>query len=706
MNTWNRFPFLRFTIFFILGLLWAYYFSPSSAFSLALCLASFISFAIILILVKGGSSFKSGILAILLCLFAFGLAGTWLHHSDQRQDPHHIIHTQEPIEAWQGVITGYVEERSSGFRATVKIEAFRTSEQWQSGCGKVLVFFPYNEEMAWPFQYGQRILFYGTPQLIKGSQNPEEFDYRKYMALQQVHHQFFAKPGQLHIIEQTTPNPFLAIAYRLRDFYAARLIDFIPDKQALAIAKALLLGIKDGLDQELKQAFSAAGAMHILAVSGLHVGILFLVFSGLFSFLRKQGIKAGKPIFIVMVLSCLWLYALLAGASASVLRATVMFSLVLITKELSRHHNIYNTLSIAALVLLLYDPFLLFSVGFQLSFLAVIGIVYLQPGIKSLLQVEGRFLGYLWEITAVSIAAQLATFPLGVLYFHQFPNLFLLANLFVIPGAFAVLFGGAAFFLLSWIPTIASLLGTALYWLIAAINALVFKIEQVPLSALKGLYMDEVQILLLYVLIVVMALGWGQRELKFFRLGGWIALSLGIYSILSFQHRIATSRLVFYSIPGYSYVEIMAGGFYTPLRFDTLPGAKADFHLKQHRMKHAPFGMTPARPLEQELLFVWDGNIFFFLHHDTLTVPQQGKVDYLILGADKVKSLRSLPEEFKFDNLVIDGTNSWPIANRLKKEAADSGIRYHSLLHDGALILTNDAGKNGNKGQNRLYHAE
>ena len=229
----------------------------------------------------------------------------------------------------------------------------------------------------------------------------------------------------------------------------------------LAVASALILGYKDDLGEELKHSYSSAGATHVLAVSGLHVGIIFLVLNFLLNILDKNDrFKISKAILLICFL---WAYATITGLSPSVVRAATMFSFVTIGKSFGKSSSIYNTLCASAFVLLVYNPYLIMEVGFQLSYLAVVGIVYFQSIIYKWIYVKNKFLKYIWMITSVSIAAQLTTFPLGLLYLHQSPTYLFASNLFVIPGAMLIIGLGILLFITSWIPLISGGIG----WLLA-----------------------------------------------------------------------------------------------------------------------------------------------------------------------------------------------------------------------------------------------
>ena len=346
---------------------------------------------------------------------------------------------------------------------------------------------------------GDLLLVYGVPNEVNGPANPGEFNYKNYLVYNRIHHQDYL--GEDFVIIGHKPSSLIVrISDRLRTYCAENIETYISDSDARAVILALSLGVKDELDNELVQAFSATGVMHVLAVSGLHVGIIYLL---LFNVFRKLGLTKKRYRWLMAILSILllWFYALLTGLSPSVLRAVTMFTFVALRRALFRKGNIYNTLAASAFVLLWFNPYLIMSVGFQLSYLAVFGIVYLQPKLYALWSTDVWILDRIWAISCVSIAAQLATGPLSVLYFHQFPTYFLVSNLFIIPAAFISLLGSLLMMLLSLIPIAARGVGWLLNEFVSLVNRLVFWVSQFPESTINGIHLDILQTWLMYFVI-------------------------------------------------------------------------------------------------------------------------------------------------------------------------------------------------------------
>ena len=237
-------------------------------------------------------------------------------------------------------------------------------------------------------------------------------------------------PQTILLLENNT-HTLIGYAATFRYYINEKLSHNNYSDDQLSIINALILGQRQNITKEVYDNYTNAGAIHILAVSGLHVGIILLILN--FVFKPVERFKNGKQLKTIILLVLLWSYALIAGGSASIIRATTMFSIVAIGMNLKRQTNIYNTLAISVFVLLLIKPNFLFDVGFQLSYAAVIAIVSFQPILERLWKPKYKLPNLLWKTLTVTVSAQFGIIPISLYYFHQFPSLFWLSNLVVIP---------------------------------------------------------------------------------------------------------------------------------------------------------------------------------------------------------------------------------------------------------------------------------
>jgi len=272
----------------------------------------------------------------------------------------------------------------------------------------------------------------------------------------------------------------------------------LPQNQ-IGIAKALFLGDKSSLDYETTSAFSAAGAMHLLAISGLHIGLMILVLMQFFRVFSKVISKIQALIFIIILI---WFYAFIIGFPPSVVRSVFMFSLISLGSVLGSQKSQLNLLCFSALVLLLVHPWYLFDIGFQLSYAAMFGIFFTYTPIQQFIPLKNRLLKFLWNGTALGLAAQVFTIPLCIYYFHQFPNYFALTNLGIILISGLLISFGIGLFVFSWSPFVALIMGTVLSGLLFVLIYFIQWIEQLPGAVAKGFLLSEMELFIFYAILI------------------------------------------------------------------------------------------------------------------------------------------------------------------------------------------------------------
>ncbi len=364
--------------------------------------------------------------------------------------------------------------------------------------GKALLYLK-NNTKTMSLSYGDMIRIRNKFNIIQPNGNPFEFDYARYLKIHNIYHQAFLNDEDWALYSKAETTLYGGIL-KIRNYFEALI-----DKSSLfpknkSIAKALFLGEKEALDKDILRSFSSAGAMHVLAVSGLHVGIIMLLLTYFLKPLKK--IKNGNLLYTTLIILGVWTYALLTGGSPSVIRSALMFSFIIFNLGLERENTVYQSILISAFLILIFDPFAIFKVGFQLSYLAVLGIVFLQPKIYNLWYIKNKSLDYLWQITAVSIAAQIATFPLGLFYFHQFPSLFFISNIIVIPLAFILLFIGFLYFSLHAFTPIRLFFEEILNFLFYILSQSMIFIEQIPNAIAWGISISWQETFIIYMSMI------------------------------------------------------------------------------------------------------------------------------------------------------------------------------------------------------------
>jgi len=295
--------------------------------------------------------------------------------------------------------------------------------------GKILLQVERNK-LPMEFQVDDIIFSSNEFSKVKGALNPYEFNYRNYLEKQNIYHQLVLKKEEFSLLKKKEKTLF-GVAHSLREKINTELKTHDFSKDELSIYDAILLGQRQDISKENFEMYKNAGAIHILAVSGLHIGIILIILNFLFQPIER--LKKGKMMKLVFVILFLWAYAFLVGLSASVIRAVTMFSAIAIGLVLNRPSGVKNSLVLSLFILLLWHPLFLFDVGFQLSYAAVFSIVWLQPFFSKLWKPKHKVVHYFWQLLTVSFAAQIGVLPLSLFYFHQFPGLFFVSSLMIIP---------------------------------------------------------------------------------------------------------------------------------------------------------------------------------------------------------------------------------------------------------------------------------
>jgi len=450
-----------------------------------------------------------------LLIFSFGIL-----LSRYQKEQAAFLALDEPFESYLAEVRQFDLQKPNSFENLLEIIAIKSDSEWKAASGLVIIYHQAPE----PLLPGQVIRVSKAAERIGVPKNPYEFDYRAFLARKGIHfRQFIGKDFQ--VLEKVGESSLEFILVNFRNHLATRLGDQIPDPQSKQIALALLLGQKQSLDRDLREGYVQAGVMHILAVSGLHVGIIYALFLGLLKPLRLS--KKWSRIYLLFVVLLIWAYAIVTGLSPSVVRAATMFSLLSLGQLRERKPSIFNILAFSAMLMIVVNPEVIKEVGFQLSYLAVAGIVLIQPLILNWWLPRNRILEYFWQLTAVSLAAQLATFPLSVFYFHLFPTYFLLGNLLIIPLAFLIMQAGVPLVLFGWIPFFGDGLGWLLSKLIGFQNQLIQLLQVLPWGKIDRLTISPLSMILFWMALLVWS-AWETGNRK-----QLIYLSFTVFSIWS-----------------------------------------------------------------------------------------------------------------------------------------------------------------------------
>lgn len=430
------FPLIKITICFLFGILVSYYCHPSiqiSFISLGICS---ILFCISFFLSKKNKktnlffgicsyliSFSTGICVLLFHTDTFDKSN-YTHSETAFEKPHFITFTLR-----EKLKSNDYNDRYIGLVNTIDNTTYS---------GKIIVNIQTDSTQN-PLRIGNIIKVKTTLQRTSSSKNPNQFDYAKYLADKQIYAQVYCKKSEI-TFNQTLKKDIWYYSGRLHATILKNLESAHFSRDEMNVALALILGQQQEISADIIKDYQYSGATHVLSVSGLHVGFIMLFI--MFVLKPIPNTRKGSAIKLFSILISLAGFAVISGLSPSVLRSVVMFSFVAIGNHLRRSGNIYHTLLVSILLILLFEPYFLFDVGFQLSYLALYFIVWLQPILKKIWSPKNKIVIYIWDSLTVSFAAQIGTLPLCLYYFHQFPGLFFVTNIIILPVLSFIMIAG------------------------------------------------------------------------------------------------------------------------------------------------------------------------------------------------------------------------------------------------------------------------
>lgn len=708
-------PYLRYLLFFVLGLLSVVY-----KYAFFCNIPDDIIYFLISILVIIYFIFNRKIYAIRYIIYPFfyccGVLCVLL--KTEKRNPNHLFNTNQNYVAYSGVIVSETEEKENTYKTILSINAIKTGEKWIEKQGKMFLYI-YKKDVVTKPKYGDCLVVSGSADTISAPKNPKEFDFKRFYGFLQIHHRDFVSVNNYVIYEYEPENELVRISFTIRAWAEKHFKTYITTERAYKIASALILGIKGSLDWEIMSAYASTGTMHVLAVSGLHVGIIYQILV-LLCFWSKN-IKHGKWFKAGFLLILLWFYALITGLSPSILRSVAMFTFIIIAEATNRKSNIYNTLAASCLFLLCINPFMIMEVGFQLSYLAVLGIVYIQPKIYQFIQIKEYMivsdysqkntiflkinriitnsfywiLDWIWMISCVSVAAQLATFPLGMLYFHQFPNYFLVSNLAVIPVALGIMYVGLTFVLFAFSEFWSKFTGFLIQTSVEKLNQFILLLEDLPFSVIRGVSISILDTWHIYLILILFFVFIYKKDFSYFLL---LTLFISIFSFKICQKIIERKQqfaFTIYSIPrGFGFDFFEGNTLYSYVDENILNNpSRLQFHILNNcwsrgiSNEYYPINITEKFGIE---FFVRNHKKFAVINHKLkyMKFKSKVKVDYLVLQNNSVWSYENISKLFDYQILVLDGTNSkWYIERFEKTIPNEKKLTYKNLIQSGAVNI-------------------
>lgn len=542
----------------------------------------------------------------------------------------------------------------------------------------------FKDSLSKSFDVGNIVYLNTVLDSVSSPKNPYEFNFKEYLAKQQIYHQITVKSDEVFLLE-TNKTSLKHLAYKLRNTIKNKLVFHGLKGDELSVTEALLLGQRQHISEEIIENYQNAGAVHILALSGLHIGIILLMLN----FMLKPLLKLphGKIIRLIITVVLLWAYAILAGLSPSIVRAVTMFTAVafaLVNDESLKSTGTYRILIVSAFVLLLINPYYLTDVGFQLSYLAVFFIVWLQPLFNKLWKPRYKIIRYFWNILTVSFAAQIGVLPLSIYYFHQFPGLFFITNLLILPTLGIILGLGFISIILAFFDLLPTFLVHLYEMIIKLMNSVVDWVAHQEVFLFQNLQLSSLALFVCYVAIIFFFL-WISNKKSFY-------LNVAMLMFISFQmiliHKKYTHQtydeFVIFNTSKNSVLGSKRGlSFTINYASDSINLQNKNF-IKTYLTNTKSIYKTSQKN---------NHNIYYFNDKNLLIVDSLGvyqlkdfKPTYVLLTNSPTINLERLINTLHPELIIADASNYKSYVRLWQKTCKNHNIKFHYTVTNGAFV--------------------
>ncbi|MCR1025400.1 competence protein ComEC family protein [Cellulophaga baltica] len=520
------------------------------------------------------------------------------------------------------------------------------------------------------------LITFNTLSSVKAPLNPHQFNYKKYLKGLGVYDQLYATSAE-YILLKDSKSTLYGHAAHWRTTIIRKLKEQNFNPENLSVIQALLLGQRNDISEETYDNYKDAGAIHILALSGLHIGILLLILQFLLQPLER--LPHGKKIKLVVILLFLWSFALLAGLSASIVRAVTMFSFLAYAMFLNRPTNSFNILALSLFFILLIQPNYLFQVGFQMSYAAVFAILWIYPMLQRFWFPKNKIVKYFWQLLSVSIAAQLGVLPISLFYFHLFPGLFFVANLLIIPFLGIILGIGIVIIILSLTNTLPAFVADAYNTILSYMNFIVRWIAHQDTFVFKGISFDTVQLLVLYSLTFLIVIAFSSKRHKVI-----VAFLIGLIALQSYtfflKYKASTTHesMVLHQSRATGILEKTG----TNLRLLSTNATAFEYTLKNYQIEERieTFAIDTLRNS-----YLLEGKRIVII--DSLGIYPSHKHSTILLTQSPNLNLERLIDSIQPLELIADGSNYRSDVARWKATCIKRKLPFHDTGEKGAYYL-------------------
>lgn len=680
----ERIPLLKIASVYIIGLFIAPMLTLSDVLFLCLhySLLALTGVSLCCYIFKGGFIKNCYIIGYYILVLLFAIWQFW--RSDPKYVKDHFSHFQ--LDSYVVNISEQPNQTKSGtIRFSAEVIGGYRGGSFMVTSGKIMVSMKVSAKSM--FQYGDRLWFRGNITTVPPPFNPLEFDYREYLKGAGIYHKIFLQTDNYILVAKGDSQSvtLTGTALQIREYFLKKLRRNFNQEEHFSIAAALLYGFRSDMNEENVKAFTNTGTIHILSVSGMHVAILFGFLSLVFRFIPRHSMLKWFP--FVVTFSIIWIYAFITGLDPPIVRAAIMISFVLCAQYFRRNSSTLNALVAAATLILLCSPRAVANVGFQLSFLAVLGMLLFLPIFEKIILVKNPVLRFLRDTVGISIAAQILTTPLTLYYFGQFPTYFLLANLVVdLPSTLTMYLG----FLMTINPFewLNAILGGLLENLIKFILYCLKSIDKLPFSTIKINIIEKNLLFLSYVAIFSFLYAYQWKEKKYTYLGFLCIIGELLIAINHQMINKKTERFRVYNTRNELTIAYFKKGnsvIYSTL--DSLSHATLQYACGRE-IRVLAGGNIQFIPLNSKSM---RNNYLITLPIGKIIVMEQfreplAQADILVIRKNAVQKLTAIVNRIAPKQVILDGSNSLRKSLQAQAKLDSLGIKSYIIKDNFAYV--------------------
>ena len=685
----SKAPFIRITFLFVLGIILALNFFISQTLILNLIIGLTV-FSILVVIFMSRRYYYINILYGIVISSIFVLTAFWFTQNKLQQ----VKYRNDVSGILLSEVTSAKVYKNNFYKIKIKIISKKDSS---ATINTNAIAFLKCDTDTFNIEIGDYILLNSKFKSVEQAKNPYQFNYKSYLKYSDISKIGFVNKTDWKLIKNNNFNIF-RISENVRRFFVKRFNSFDIKPENLAIINAIVLGYKSDITPETGEEYANAGVMHILAVSGLHVGILYLILAFLLQ--SFAGYKIDKYLRFFLIITILWAYAFITGLSPSVVRSVIMFSIVSISIILQRQHNIYNTIFVSAFVLLVFNPFYITQIGFQLSYLAVIGIVFFQARISKIVKSKNKIIRYFWDLIAVSLAAQISTAPITLFYFSKFPNYFIITNIFVMLLVTAVLSIGIAFLAFSFVPYLNIIIAKLLDFLLDIMNFIIHKVNTFPKAITDNVNVNLIEIISLYLILITLAYYLVNRNKHaVILLLGSVFIFISYYNF-NYYRNYNKSELVFFNVKQHSYIGIIDNEKARLICSENYDNQDADinFNIKKYYIRNNKeisfvHSLDSMNAFENNNIYCntnilrYKNKIIYLANNNYNISKIDTKIDYLFLIKFNKKYFENLLNKTTPKEIIISNKIPKYFEDDIIEICNKRQLKYYSLLSKPAKII-------------------